>query len=345
MANQLLGQGASVSRGAAAFDSGGVHFTTGAALVDGTSIPLATLNADSAQWGTPVYGLGSYPVSHYALRLPKIGIYTGATTAPTNPTFHGAGDGQCTSTVYCEAMYDLSVRRRSRSPSSGRSPRPISPTACWSARATRRSSTRARRSRPGARRDGAAEVRQRRRHLHRLRGGRHDERPQRGDHAAQHVDHQRAQHPGLDVRRRLLDGDPGRLGLRHRRLDLPLGERRPDVQPGDDGRQRDDDPGPDRGRDVRAVRRLRRAGLRHLDDRSVATATATATRSTRTRRSRRRTRARRSRAGRRSSTSRSAPGHAILIGFDPWYRMWTMQEERLVLNGVLYPAGTAIPAS
>jgi hypothetical protein len=38
-------------------------------------------------------------------------------------------------------------------------------------------------------------------------------------------------------------------------------------------------------------------------------------------------------------------GHAILIGFDPWYRMWTTQEERLVLNGVLYPGGAAIPAS
>ena len=112
MVNQLLGQGASVSRGAAAFDSGGVHFATGAALVDGTSIPLATLNADSQQWGTPVYGLSSYPVSRYALRLPKIGIYTGATTAPTNPTFKGAGDGQCTSTVYCEAMYDLSVKEK-----------------------------------------------------------------------------------------------------------------------------------------------------------------------------------------------------------------------------------------
>ena len=50
MVNQFLGQGAGVSRGAAAFDSGGVHFATGAALVDGTSIPLATLNADSQQW-------------------------------------------------------------------------------------------------------------------------------------------------------------------------------------------------------------------------------------------------------------------------------------------------------
>jgi hypothetical protein len=112
MANQLLSQGASVSRGAAAFDSGGVHFATGAALVDGTSIPLATLNADASQWGTPVYGLSSYPVSRYALRLPKIGLYTGGTTTPTNPSFHGTGDGQCTSTVYCEAMYDLTVKEK-----------------------------------------------------------------------------------------------------------------------------------------------------------------------------------------------------------------------------------------
>jgi hypothetical protein len=37
-------------------------------------------------------------------------------------------------------------------------------------------------------------------------------------------------------------------------------------------------------------------------------------------------------------------GHAIMLGFDPWYRAWTTEEERLVLNGLLYPAGTAIPA-
>src|SRR5262249_6751522 len=37
-------------------------------------------------------------------------------------------------------------------------------------------------------------------------------------------------------------------------------------------------------------------------------------------------------------------GHAIMLGFDPWYRAWTTQEERLVLNSLLYPAGTAIPA-
>jgi hypothetical protein len=38
-------------------------------------------------------------------------------------------------------------------------------------------------------------------------------------------------------------------------------------------------------------------------------------------------------------------GHAIMLGFDPWYRAWTTQEERLVLNAILYPAGTAIPAT
>lgn len=40
-----------------------------------------------------------------------------------------------------------------------------------------------------------------------------------------------------------------------------------------------------------------------------------------------------------------AQGHAIMLGFDPWYRAWTTEEERLVLNAILYPAGTAIPAS
>jgi hypothetical protein len=38
-------------------------------------------------------------------------------------------------------------------------------------------------------------------------------------------------------------------------------------------------------------------------------------------------------------------GHVIMLGFDPWYRAWTTQEERLVLNAVLYPVGTAIPAA
>jgi hypothetical protein len=110
MVNQLLGQGATVARGATAFDSDGVHFRSGAALVDGASIGLATISADAAQWQTPVYGLAGYPVAHFALALPKIGVYTGGTTAPTNPAFHGTGDGQCTSTAYCEVMFDLTQK-------------------------------------------------------------------------------------------------------------------------------------------------------------------------------------------------------------------------------------------
>src|SRR5207248_1389681 len=35
-------------------------------------------------------------------------------------------------------------------------------------------------------------------------------------------------------------------------------------------------------------------------------------------------------------------GRSIFLGFDAWYRAWTTQEERLVLNAALYPRGTAI---
>ncbi len=107
MVNQLLSQGASVSRAATAFDAGGVHFDTGAALVTGSSIPRSTVAADAANWQTPVTALANFPVSHYAMTLPKIAIYTGGTTVPTNPAIPGAGDGYCRSTAYCEAMFDL----------------------------------------------------------------------------------------------------------------------------------------------------------------------------------------------------------------------------------------------
>jgi Zinc carboxypeptidase len=110
MVNTLLRQGATVYRGSAPFDSGGVHLASGAALVDGGSVSLPTITADAVQAQTPVFGLSSYPVARYALALPKIGVYTGATTAPTNPAFHGTSDGHCTSTAYCEVMFDLTVR-------------------------------------------------------------------------------------------------------------------------------------------------------------------------------------------------------------------------------------------
>jgi hypothetical protein len=110
MVNTLLGQGATVYRAGAPFDSGGTHFASGAALVDGSTVSLSTITSDAVQAQTPVYGLASYPVARYALALPKIGVYTGGTTAPTNPAFHGTGDGQCTSTAYCEVMFDLTAK-------------------------------------------------------------------------------------------------------------------------------------------------------------------------------------------------------------------------------------------
>jgi hypothetical protein len=110
MVNQLLNQGATVARGAAAFDSGGVHFDTGAALVTGSSISKSTLTADAAKWETPVTALKSFPVNHFAMSMPKIAIYTGSTTVPTNPAFPGTGDGYCTTSTYCEAMFDLTQK-------------------------------------------------------------------------------------------------------------------------------------------------------------------------------------------------------------------------------------------
>ena len=79
---------------------------------DGASVGLSTIAADAAQWQTPVYGLASYPVGRFALPLPKIAVYPGGTTVPTNPAFHGTGDGQCTSTRYCEAIFSLTQKEK-----------------------------------------------------------------------------------------------------------------------------------------------------------------------------------------------------------------------------------------
>jgi hypothetical protein len=37
-------------------------------------------------------------------------------------------------------------------------------------------------------------------------------------------------------------------------------------------------------------------------------------------------------------------GRAVMLGFNPFFRAWVTEEERLVLNAILYPAGTAVPA-
>src|SRR5262249_28100974 len=93
LVDDLLGQGATVARAASAFDSAGVRFKSGAALVDGASVSLSALNQVAKVRETPVYGLTGYPVVHYALKAPKIAIYGGATSVPTNPVQKGTGSG------------------------------------------------------------------------------------------------------------------------------------------------------------------------------------------------------------------------------------------------------------
>ena len=110
MVNQLITQGATVARAATSFDANGQHFDSGAALVDGSTIDLSTVAKDAADWETPVTALANYPVPHYAVSTPKIAIYTGGTTVPTNPAFHGTGDGYCRTLTYCEAMFDMTQK-------------------------------------------------------------------------------------------------------------------------------------------------------------------------------------------------------------------------------------------
>jgi hypothetical protein len=115
LAAELLDKGVTVYRGETAFDEDGHHYATGAALVDGASL-RATAGVDLGAMAharqTDVYGLDRYPVAHKALAKPKIGLYTGAATIPTNPiNVSGANvngtTGQCTSTTFCAAYFTL----------------------------------------------------------------------------------------------------------------------------------------------------------------------------------------------------------------------------------------------
>jgi hypothetical protein len=126
----LLDKGVNVYRGTTAFDASGKHFFTGAALVDGASLASASvdLNALAKTRQTPVSGLSSYPVDHQQMTVPKIGVYTGATTIPSDPLYvsgpnvtlanggshGGASPGHCAltngSSGFCEALFTLRVK-------------------------------------------------------------------------------------------------------------------------------------------------------------------------------------------------------------------------------------------
>ena len=67
----LLAEDVTVSRSDTAFDAAGVHFPTGTALIDAStlgSVDLADLSDDRQ---TPVYGLDAYPTARHAIRSQK----------------------------------------------------------------------------------------------------------------------------------------------------------------------------------------------------------------------------------------------------------------------------------
>jgi hypothetical protein len=100
----LLDKGVKVDRAATAFDAAGEHFDTGAALVDKSTLGGADIAALAAKRNTPIYGIADYPVSHYAMTTPKIAILTGLGALASPMT----GEYCAVNTAVCEALFVLS---------------------------------------------------------------------------------------------------------------------------------------------------------------------------------------------------------------------------------------------
>lgn len=121
LAMDLLDKGVNIYRGTQGFTAAGKQFYSGAALVDGASLAASGANlATLAQKrNTPVTGLSSFPVARKQLVKPKIGLYTGSATIPSNPLFiTGANvngtSGHCAisggGTSFCEALHTLAIK-------------------------------------------------------------------------------------------------------------------------------------------------------------------------------------------------------------------------------------------
>jgi hypothetical protein len=120
----LLDQKVKVERATEAFTAAdGTRFLSGAALVDGNSLAKAgvDLGALAKKRQTPVSGLSSYPVATKEMTAPKIGLYTGGPAIPANPLYRGTSgnpslDGHCATSTqanaswFCEALFTLRVK-------------------------------------------------------------------------------------------------------------------------------------------------------------------------------------------------------------------------------------------
>jgi len=80
-----LDKGVKVARARDAFTSGGRSFSTGSALVDTSTLGSVDMAALAAKRQTPVTGLDGYPVDHFPMVKPKIGVYSQATSVPNSP--------------------------------------------------------------------------------------------------------------------------------------------------------------------------------------------------------------------------------------------------------------------
>ena len=108
-------------RHGAASPPAGKQFYSGAALVDGASLAASgvSLAALAQKRNTPVTGLSSFPVPRKQLVKPKIGLYTGSATIPSNPLFITGPNvngttGHCAVSggggTFCEALHTLAVK-------------------------------------------------------------------------------------------------------------------------------------------------------------------------------------------------------------------------------------------
>ncbi|RKQ90486.1 zinc carboxypeptidase [Solirubrobacter pauli] len=114
LAIELLDKNVNVYRATQSFVAGGKTFFSGAALVDAGSLTAGGVDVASlaSARDTPVIGLPNYPVSRKQLAKPKIGLYTGGTTVPSNPLFPGTPPGTryCGQNSFCEALHDLGIK-------------------------------------------------------------------------------------------------------------------------------------------------------------------------------------------------------------------------------------------
>ena len=211
----------------------------------------------AAKRDTPVTGLTSYPVQRRQLSVPKIGLYTNSADDPVEPAVHRRRarniSGTARSLPARAAVGRLVLRGAARARASSSScrlstlivpvtlGRPRPPTTARQRRASPRSSTRTSTiatttgTPGGAHADGhePAGVHQRRRQLRRHQRQRRQRGPHdRGDDA----EHRAGERytglltPGSTFDAHVRHDQPGRLGLRPRRLDLPRLHRQPGVR-------------------------------------------------------------------------------------------------------------------